>query len=83
MANAPTKIPIRPIQLMVKPKLAIKVFNTDGPRAIIPANKIIDIPLPIPNSVICSPSHIKSDAPATNVMIMTIAGHMPSVVMIG
>ena len=37
---------------------------TVGSPAIIPTNIIIDIPLPIPLLVICSPSHIKSAVPA-------------------
>ena len=42
------------------------VVTADGNEAIIPMNIIIDIPLPIPLLVICSPSHIKSAVPATN-----------------
>ena len=33
----------------------------------IPAKIIIDIPLPIPRSVTCSPNHIKKSVPATRV----------------
>ncbi|MNR08404.1 hypothetical protein D3C85_1245570 [compost metagenome] len=32
----------------------------------IPAKMIMEIPLPIPYSVICSPSHIKKAVPAVN-----------------
>ncbi len=38
-----------------------------GKPATIPAKMIIDIPLPIPRSVTCSPSHIKNMVPVTNV----------------
>ncbi len=40
-----------------------------GSPATIPANIIIDIPLPIPLSVICSPNHTKNIVPLTKVTI--------------
>ena len=42
------------------------VFTAVGKPDIIPTNIIIEIPLPIPFDVICSPNHIKSAVPATN-----------------
>ena len=48
-----------------------------GTREIMPANRMIEIPLPIPNSLTCSPSHITKLEPATNEMIMTVAGQKP------
>ena len=39
----------------------------DGSPEIILANMIIEIPFPIPLSVICSPSHIKNIVPVTSV----------------
>ena len=42
-----------------------------GKPATIPARMIIEIPLPRPRSVICSPSHIRNIVPATNVMVAT------------
>ena len=39
-----------------------------GSPAAMPAKIIRDIPLPIPRSVICSPSHIKNIVPVTNVI---------------
>ena len=39
-----------------------------GKPAIIPAKMIIEIPFPIPRSVICSPSHIKNIVPVTRVI---------------
>ena len=44
------------------------VLNTAlGNPATIPAKIMIEIPLPIPRSVICSPNHIKNIVPLTNV----------------
>ena len=46
-----------------------KVLNiANGRFATIPENIIIDIPLPKPCSVICSPSHIKKIVPEVIVM---------------
>ena len=42
-----------------------------GKPAAIPAKMIIEIPLPRPRSVICSPSHIKNIVPVTNVETVT------------
>ena len=50
-----------------------------GPRATIPANRMMEMPLPMPNSVICSPSHIRKAEPATKAAIMTKAAQMLSV----
>ena len=41
------------------------------------ANRIMEIPLPMPNSVICSPSHMISAEPEVKVRMMTIADQMP------
>ncbi len=41
-----------------------------GRPATIPARMIIEIPLPMPRSVICSPSHIRNIVP---VVIVTVA----------
>ena len=45
------------------------------------ANRIMEMPLPIPNSVICSPSHITTAEPAVKASTMTMAGRKPSEVM--
>ena len=37
------------------------------------------MPFPMPNSVICSPSHIRKAEPATKAAMMTKAGQMPVV----
>ena len=39
----------------------------EGKPATIPAKIIIEIPLPIPRSVICSPNHIRNIVPVTRV----------------
>ena len=46
-----------------------------GKRETIPANRIMEIPFPMPYSVICSPSHITSAEPEVNVSTITIAAH--------
>ena len=49
----------------------------DGPREMMPAKRMIEIPLPIPFWVMCSPIHIISAVPAVNAMMMTMAAHTP------
>ncbi len=45
--------------------------NEAGKPATIPAKIIIEIPLPIPFSLICSPSHIKNSVPVVKVTTVT------------
>ena len=45
------------------------------------ANRIMEMPLPMPYSVICSPSHITKAEPAVKDRMMTIAGRKPCLVM--
>ena len=40
-------------------------------------NRIMEIPLPRPNSVICSPIHMSRQLPAANDAMMTMADHAP------
>ena len=42
-----------------------------------PANRMIEIPLPMPNSVICSPSHMMKADPAVKDTMITMAAHQP------
>ena len=49
----------------------------DGPRDTMPANRMMEMPLPMPNSVICSPSHMTKAEPAVKVKTMTMAAQMP------
>ena len=44
-----------------------------GTRDRMPANRMMEIPLPIPNSVICSPIHMTKEEPAMKEMMMTSA----------
>ena len=53
-----------------------------GTREIMPANRIMEMPLPTPNSLHCSPSHIRKLEPATQETIITRATQMPSLVSI-
>ena len=46
-----------------------------GTRDRMPANRIMEMPLPIPNSVICSPIHITKEEPAMKETVMTRAAH--------
>ena len=49
--------------------IILKTFPTaTGKFATIPEKIMREIPLPIPLSVICSPSHIKNEVPAANVI---------------
>ena len=49
----------------------IIVLSCCGIRETIPAKRIIEMPLPMPNSLICSPIHIRKDAPAVKVRTIT------------
>ena len=42
--------------------------KADGKPATMPAKMIMEIPFPIPRSVICSPSHIKNMVPVTKLI---------------
>ena len=42
-----------------------------GRPAMMPAKMIIEMPLPMPRSVICSPSHIRNIVPVTRVATVT------------
>ena len=45
-----------------------------GKRATMLAKRITEMPLPTPNSVICSPIHMMRAEPAMKVMMMTMGG---------
>ena len=57
--------------------LVIMVPMELGKRAMMLANRMMEMPLPTPNSVTCSPIHMISAEPAMKVMMMTMAGQMP------
>ena len=48
-----------------------------GIRATIPANIIIEMPLPMPRSVICSPSHMRKAVPLVRVIMVMILKDQP------
>jgi len=48
-----------------------------GNRTTIPAKMISEIPLPMPRSVICSPSHMMNAVPAVRVMTVIIRNDQP------
>ena len=49
-----------------------------GTREMMPANRIMEMPLPTPNSLHCSPSHMRKLEPATQETIITRATQMLS-----
>ncbi len=49
----------------------------EGKPATIPARMIMEMPLPMPRSVICSPSHIRNTVPVTSVMQAVIRNAVP------
>ncbi len=48
-----------------------------GNRATIPAKMMREMPLPIPRSVICSPSHMRNAVPEVRVMTVMIRNAQP------
>ena len=82
---APITIPIVVINpIVLNPDdVTIKfhiVVTAPGNPDIIPINIIIDIPFPIPLLVICSPSHISKDVPATNEATTNVPVSHPSLI---
>ena len=68
--------PLVPLAQLVTPLIIEDTIP--GPRATMPANRMMEMPLPTPNSVICSPSHITKAEPAVKAAMITMAGHTPS-----
>lgn len=64
------RLPLETLVIMVPMEL--------GKRAMMLANRMMEMPLPTPNSVTCSPIHMMSAEPAMKVMMMTMAGHTPA-----
>ena len=54
--------------------------TADGRPATMPARMIIEMPLPRPRSVICSPSHIRNIVPATSVIVAEKTNCGPGVI---
>jgi hypothetical protein len=69
-----TRAPISPSRTNVK-----VVETAEGKPATIPAKIINDMPLPIPRSVICSPSHIIKAVPEVSVMTVIRRKYQPGV----
>ena len=61
------------LQLALAHELDVVVTAADGRLATMPAKMISEMPLPMPRSVICSPSHIRNAVPEVSVII----GHQP------
>ena len=73
-----THLPMKVNMSGVMPMMFLTVvMMLVGKRDMMLANRIMEIPLPIPNSVICSPSHIRSAEPAVKVRTITRAGRKP------
>ena len=69
--NSPAKRFISPVRTRVTVRT-----SPLGNRATMPAKMMREIPLPIPRSVICSPSHIRNAVPEVRVMtVMTRNAH--------
>ena len=66
------KIPISPAARSRK-----VLMIASGPRQTIPAKMISEIPLPIPFSVICSPSHMMKAVPAVSVITVISLNAQP------
>ena len=60
--------------VMVPARSEVAILPTMlGMRDRMPANRMMEIPLPIPNSVICSPIHMTKEEPAMKETMMTRA----------
>ena len=71
--NAPSVV--TPLAQFCTPTIIYSIM--EGPRDRMPANRMIEIPLPMPNSVICSPSHMMKADPAVKDTMITMAAHQP------
>ena len=52
-------------------------LSAEGMRVTMPAKMTSEMPLPIPRSLICSPSHMMNEVPAARVMIVVIRNIQP------
>ena len=61
--------PVHPASRL--PTVRLRVLTMAfGIRATMPAKMMSEMPLPMPFSVICSPSHIRNDVPAQRVIMV-------------
>ena len=70
-----TLSPVTPLILLLIPVYRVRIML--GTRERIPANRMMEMPLPMPNSVICSPSHMTKAEPAVKQSTMTMAAQTP------
>ena len=80
-SRIPTTIRITQGQKRLPEIMLAEIWETmEGIREMMPANRIMEIPLPTPNSLHCSPSHIRKLEPATKAIMITRAAQMLSLV---
>ena len=62
------------VMMLMVPSVSLPQISwqADGSLAMIPAKMISEIPLPIPCSLICSPSHMRKAVPAVSTMTITM-----------
>ena len=71
-ASASTRMTSTATMLIPPPMTLVMAEETVlGIREMMEANRMMEIPLPMPNSVICSPSHMMNAEPAVKVSTMT------------
>ena len=59
----------------------LRVLRPAGRRETIPAKMMREMPLPMPFSVMDSPSHIRKAVPAVRMMVVTMMLHTPGLIM--
>ena len=68
-----SRVTVPALMALFRRTLSMALETMVGMRERMPANRMMEIPLPTPNSVTCSPIHITKEEPATKEMIMTRA----------
>ena len=69
-------VPLRTADQVFTPRTMLDTIV--GTRERMPAKRIMEMPLPTPNSVTCSPIHMTKEEPAMKDTMITRAGQMPS-----
>ena len=71
-AATPTRVMVAPHHFIApEDRLVTRLMTLSGIREMMLANRIMEMPLPMPNSVICSPSHMTRAEPAVKARTMT------------
>ena len=70
-----TPSPVTPLRELLTPVQMVQTML--GTRETMPAKRMMEMPLPMPNSVICSPSHMTKAEPAVKDTMMTMPAQMP------